>query len=81
MGFPKGALRLPDWAANLSVDPDQTYASIEERTQYVIELSRSKFGTECLDAIHCSGVRHLACGARSEDAEEIGEQNGQPSFR
>ena len=147
MRFPEVTLRLPDWVEDLLVDPDQIYASVEERMRLVIELSRSNIrhetggpfgaaifdletnkllapgvnlvvasgcsvahaemvaimvaqqlvgdydlGSErqppyelvastepcamCFGAIPWSGVRYLVCGARSEDAQRIGFDEG-----
>ena len=147
MRFPEVALGLPEWVEDLLVDPDQIYASVEERMRLVIELSRSNIRHEtggpfgaavfdretnkllapgvnlvvasgysvahaemvaimvaqqlvgdfdlgdegqppyelvastepcamCLGAIPWSGVRYLVCGARSEDAQRIGFEEG-----
>ncbi len=147
MRFPEVALRLPDWVEEVLGDPEQIYASVEDRVRFAIELSRSNvehgtggpFGAAvfdretgrllapgvnlvlaancsvahaemvaimvaqqrlgdfdlggegrppyelvasaepcamCLGATSWSGVRRLVCGARGEDAEKIGFDEG-----
>ena len=61
MRFAGVTLRLPDWVEDLLAD--EMVASTQPCAM-------------CLGATPWSGIRRLVCGARDEDAEEIGFDEG-----
>jgi hypothetical protein len=79
VNYPRVMLGLPGWVDELVSDPNCQYPTEEDRMRLAIELSRQNVARGTggpFGAVPWSGVRRLACGARDEDASDIGFDEG-----